>query len=242
MKSVDPSQLMADSESQHQQQSEAFVGEFRYLVESIAAKVAGAKNLPLGIEYGDLVSWGIEGLFKAKRQYRSDKGTTFQTYAFYRIRGEIYDRIRSEWQYRNPTDYQEYRKRLQDKIADLVEESMLSVESAEIDFEHKISTLIQESVMVCLLSLDQVQDVEQIPTPSNTEELDISDSIVWSEVGKLEPVERQIIELFYLKDMNQKEISEALNLSRSSVSRLHSRILQKLKRRLIRSGEEPQYA
>ena len=52
MKSVDPSQLMADSESQHQQQSEAFVGEFRYLVESIAAKVAGAKNLPLGIEYG----------------------------------------------------------------------------------------------------------------------------------------------------------------------------------------------
>lgn len=235
MKPVDINRLMADSESSNGDITDAFISEHRPLVEGIARKIATQRSLPLGIEFGDVLSWGMEGLMKARRQYRADKGSSFKTYAFYRIRGEIYDHIRSEWQYRNPTDMQEQHKKIQDRIADMVEESLLNGDIDAVNFDDKITSMIQESVIVCLMSLDSIQDLDAVyDTSSAVDEVPYQDSPVWEEVKKLEPLEQTFVELFYVKDLNQKEISDALQLSRSSVSRLHSRILVKLKRRMER--------
>jgi len=226
---------MAESESSNNDISDAFIAEHRSLVEGIARKIVTQKSLPLGIEFGDVLSWGMEGLIKARRQYRPDKGTSFKTYAFYRIRGEIYDHIRSEWQYRNPTDMNEQHKKIQDRIADMVEESLLNGDIADVNFDDKIASMIQESVIVCLMSLDTIQDLESASTMiTMVDEVECHDSPLWDEVKKLDPLEQEFVELFYVKDLNQKEISDTLKLSRSSVSRLHSRILIKLKRRMER--------
>ena len=107
---------------------EAFLKEHIPLVESIAAKMFSRSNLPTGIEFQDMVSWGTEGLMKAVRRYKDGKGTTFKSYAYYRIRGEISDHLRSEWQYRNQSGHKEYKNMIQDRIADVVE-SVLEMDS-----------------------------------------------------------------------------------------------------------------
>ena len=48
----------------------------------------------------------------------------------------------------------------------------------------------------------------------------------------LEDQEKQIIHLFYTKGFKQKEIAESLGISRSTLCRIHSKILKKLKNRL----------
>lgn len=54
-----------------------------------------AKDLPRSVDVEDLAQTGWIGLLKAARDYRAKRGTSFETYAGLRIRGEIGDYLRS---------------------------------------------------------------------------------------------------------------------------------------------------
>lgn len=204
------------------------------MVEAIASAISGKGSLPTGIEFDDLVSWGMEGLIKAHGNYRPEKGSAFRTYAYYRIRGEMYDRIRSEWQYRNPVDYAEHRRKIQERIADVVEEVLATSDQLNpSQVEERMASLIQESAVVCLVSLDGVEDLEGMHDPQ-FDVIDAQQSELWEEVAKLDPEERQVVELFYVHGLKQKEIAEKLNQSRSRVCRIHTKVLEKLRRRLLK--------
>src|SRR2546423_15128917 len=58
-------------------------------VRSIAAKVK--EQLPREIEFDDLVSYGMQGLLEAAERYDLSHGTAFTTFAYYRVRGAIFD-------------------------------------------------------------------------------------------------------------------------------------------------------
>jgi len=69
---------------------------YEYLVKSTAASVS--RNLPNHIDYDDLVSDGYIGLMDAIKKYDSSYGFKFETYASFRIRGEIIDKLRQfDW-------------------------------------------------------------------------------------------------------------------------------------------------
>lgn len=69
---------------------------YDYLVKTTAASIA--KNLPNHIDYDDLVSDGYIGLIDAIQRYDSSYGYKFETYASFRIRGEIIDKLRQfDW-------------------------------------------------------------------------------------------------------------------------------------------------
>lgn len=61
------------------------------LVRSIALKVA--VKLPVAVELDDLIGYGQVGLMQATRGFNPAAGVQFATYAYYRIRGSIYDGI-----------------------------------------------------------------------------------------------------------------------------------------------------
>ena len=48
-------------------------------------------------------------------------------------------------------------------------------------------------------------------------------------IDRLTPNEKMVISLYYFDELNQKEISNVMNLSESRVSQLHSRALIKIK-------------
>lgn len=206
------------------------------LVEALASQISARGHLPIGIEFQDLVSWGTEGLMKAWKRFKADKGSKFKTYAYYRIRGEIYDRIRQEWQYRNPTDYYEYRKQLQARIANLAEEAITDAPDAS---EETLSNIIANSAMLYMVSLDNIMEKDITDQQNqNEKENEFPESMLFEEIRNLDQEERQIIELFYFSSQKQKEIANRLNYSRSKICRIHMNALKKLRRRLERRLKE----
>ena len=59
------------------------------LVRSLAMTIH--RKLPPYVELDDLIAYGQVGLMEAARDFNPSRGNRFSTYAYYRIRGAIYD-------------------------------------------------------------------------------------------------------------------------------------------------------
>ena len=218
-----------------QQISENFVAEHYSLVEALAYTMYRNLTLPPCINKEDLVSWGLEGLIKAKQKFKPNKGCQFKTYAFYRIKGEILDGLRKEWNYRNPISYKKFNANIQDKIVDVVRDFLGEDNLLDGDTSGKqVTSLINTSAMVYLLSLEELREKANFVDKGLKEEFVINyDKIVLNEELKgLDQDEQQLIKLFYYEGISQKEIAGKLHLSRSKVCRLHKKIIDKLKVKL----------
>ncbi len=220
--------------------SEAFILEHQGYVESIARTLISSTKLPPGVGVEDLDSWGIEGLIKAKRGYNPNKGTAFKTYAYYRIRGEILDRLRKEWTYRAPSDYQSYRSKMEDRIADYIVEGVNAIGATE-NAETRVNEVVSSTSMAYLLSIDTFDVASQSEgtlDPAVEYELKYGptpERMVLEHLDSLEVDERNIIQLFYFEGIKQKDIAEQMKISKSKVCRIHTKALEKLRKKIVRS-------
>src|SRR3954466_3007420 len=76
------------------------------LVEAIARKVK--RTLGGAMEVDDLVGYGRKGLVEAAERFDGRAGVAFTTFAYYRVRGAMYDGIRAMGWY-SRADYARYR-------------------------------------------------------------------------------------------------------------------------------------
>src|SRR5881397_2983030 len=84
------------SRSRKERQKEVALSRYAPLVKYVVDRLA--LHLPKSVERDDLISAAIIGLFDALEKYDSSKGTKFETYAIWRIRGAILDELRSlDW-------------------------------------------------------------------------------------------------------------------------------------------------
>ena len=75
---------------------EFFIKQYAPLVKYVAGKVA--VGMPSNVEFDDLVGFGVFGLLDAIDKFDTDKNVKFKTYAVTRIRGSIFDELRSiDW-------------------------------------------------------------------------------------------------------------------------------------------------
>jgi RNA polymerase sigma factor for flagellar operon FliA len=216
------------------------ISDYMNLIQTIAAQITSSTKFPPGFTFDDLVSFGVEGLIKASETYDSRKGSQFKTYASYRIRGEMLDRIRDEWRYRNFI-----LPKIQRKIVDLARES-LEFGDASKDSESRISDIISSSAIIYILSLDGIQIVSSRKGMGDPAEEIIDDiefnrqRVILKEAMEncLTDEEKKVVEYFYNQELTQKEIADLMKLSRSKIHRLHQQILNKLKAKLKDLREE----
>jgi RNA polymerase sigma factor FliA len=184
------------------------------LVKSIAGNIFKNKNIPQGISYHDIFNYGIEGLIKAKNNFSRKKGTGFEVYASYRIRGTILDHLRKEWKYRTPSAYKT-----------VAQPQNTTIVLPGVSFEHSYLISYDEH------ELEKEYSVDKDQTEDIIEKVEVSrlNSHLWSEIKTLPQVEQKVIKLIYAEEKNQKEISQLLDLSRSKVNRIHSKIIKNLK-------------
>lgn len=215
------------------------------LVHSIASMVSG-KGLPPSVDYNDLVSDGTIGLMKAWDNFDPNRGVKFETYASYRVRGEILDGLKNY----SPVPY-----RVQVMIRDLAkkgykaavaermqkEEKLLEKkELTEAEFKSavaKIKKIVSASALMYLLSLEELgarTEVQVAGERGPVEELEFSElrERLNTCLLKLPPQQRQVVELFYHKGLNQKTIAEKLKLSRPKVCRIIDRSVRFLQKEL----------
>ncbi|HTY13743.1 MAG TPA: sigma-70 family RNA polymerase sigma factor [Candidatus Omnitrophota bacterium] len=215
------------------------------LVHSIASMVSG-KGLPPSVDYNDLVSDGTVGLMKAWENFDPGRNVKFETYASYRIRGEILDGLKNY----SPVPY-----RVQVMIRDLATKGYKAtvaekVKKDEKDLEKKqlsegefrtavdkIKKIISASALMYMLSLEEMAERTEVTVQS---ERGPSDEVEFMELRErlnlakknLPPLYQQVLNLFYQKGLNQKTIAAQLNLSRPKVCRVIDRSVRQLQKEL----------
>jgi len=219
------------------------------LVHSIASMVSG-KGLPRNIQYDDLVSDGTVGLMKAWENFDPDRGVKFETYASYRVRGEILDGLKhySPVPYRVQVMVRNLAKKgvsgVLDKEDKKTDKILEKKEISESDFKlalKRIKKIVSASALMYLLSLENMASFGvEAPVPGETtpaseaEFMELKDRIRKTVQEDLSPLQKKVVELFYHKGLSQKSIAKQLKLSRPKVCRLLAKAINVIRSKLKR--------
>lgn len=228
---------------------EKLILKYAPLVKYVAGKVA--IGMPKKIEYDDLVGYGVFGLLDAIDKYEPDRNTKFKTYAITRIKGSIFDELRSiDWV---PRTVRQKAKELEKAIVELDEKLGRSPNDDEIAEKLGITEKELQKLYLTLSSttVSSVQDtytnedsedekhavigtIEASPNynPELISEKDEIKTMISQIIDELSDKEKQVLILYYYEDLTLKEIGEVLEVTESRVSQLHTKAIFKLKAKL----------
>ncbi|MCB1160803.1 MAG: RNA polymerase sigma factor WhiG [Leptospiraceae bacterium] len=231
-------------------------GEIRdYLVEKyspLVKHVAGrvAIGMPQNVEFDDLVSYGIFGLLDAIEKFDPNREIKFKTYAMTRIRGSIFDELRSvDW---IPRSIRQKAKQLEQIIGMLENKEGQTVDDEAIARElgvsmSEYSSLLTKISGTSLVSLndiwflgdenDEVSFMETLESPQNLNpdviiEKEEIKNIIVEAIKTLPDKEKKVIVLYYYEDLTLKEIGEVLEVTESRISQLHTKAVMRLRGKL----------
>lgn len=221
--------------------SAGMLEQYMPLVNAIASMVSG-KGLPPNIDFNDLVSDGVVGLMKAWENFDPTRGVKFETYASYRIRGEILDGLKNY----NPVPY-----RVQVMIRDMAKKGYKEVAKEKADLADKkelteqefkdavkrIRKVVSASALMYLLSIEQIEERAEVSVSGGStpaQELEFAELKTRLDKGveELPDIEKQVVKLFFRGEQSQKDIAEELKLSRSKVNRIIAKAISKLRDKL----------
>jgi RNA polymerase sigma factor for flagellar operon FliA len=220
----------------------------KYVVDRVAS------NIPKYVERDDLLNAAALGLFDALDKYDTSKGTKFETYAVWRIRGAVLDELRAmDWASRSvrrkarhiETMTRDLDQRLGRAASDEELADALDVSGNE------MARLLDEVRGVVLLSLNQPAGdseegnsgglAEVIEDPAGNSALDEIERMQMSDVlldviSLLSEQEKLVLALYYYEEMTLKEIGQTLDISESRVSQIHTKAISRLKSRMLRAA------
>jgi RNA polymerase sigma factor for flagellar operon FliA len=228
---------------------EHFVNQYAPLVKYVAGKIA--IGMPQNVDFDDLVGYGVFGLLDAIEKFDPDKDIKFKTYAVTRIRGAIFDELRSiDWV---PRSVRQKAKELERIIGRLETRLGRSASDDEIAQElgidvKELHSLILKISGASILSLsdvwyvgdesDKVSVMESIESPKSlnpdiiVEREEIKNIIVQA-ISELPDKEKKVLILYYYEDLTLKEIGEVLQVTESRISQLHTKAILRLRSKLM---------
>jgi RNA polymerase sigma factor FliA len=200
------------------------------------------KGLPPHIELDELIASGNLGLVEAAERFDPRYRTSFRTFAYYRIRGAIYDALRSMGPL-SRTDYARSRfaANANDVTQTLADDQLSAAErGATLDDEIEATqAAIDALIPVYLLSLDseQVPEIsDEGPDVLNRIEREELVSLTRAMVTELPDDDRQMLEALYFKSLSLSEVANQLGISKSWASRLHTRAIKHLREIMQKRG------
>ncbi|MCD6396315.1 MAG: RNA polymerase sigma factor WhiG [Spirochaetaceae bacterium] len=225
-----------------------FVRQYAPLVKYVAGKVA--MGMPHNVEFDDLVGFGVFGLFDAIKKFDPDKHVKFKTYAVTRIRGAIFDELRSiDWV---PRSVRQKTREIEDTIHRLESSLGRAASDQELANEMRMSTKEFQKTMMkisgtSILSLndvwytgddnDKVSIVDSIESPSSLNpdiivEKDEIKRVIIQAITELPEKEKKVLVLYYYEDLTLKEIGKILEVTESRISQLHTKAIMRLRSKL----------
>ena len=208
----------------------------------IKAIVKGYLNK--GVDYDDLYQIGCVGFLKAIKNFDPSFDVKFSTYAVPMISGEIKRFLRDDGAIKISRSI----KTLAIKIKSYLEKKKNNCEETpSIEELAKMFEVEKEDVIVALDSCQQTISLnakldEDDPNSQNVIDKLIADDknddmldkfILKTEINNLPEKERKIILLRYYRGKTQSEVAEILDVSQVQVSRMESKIIEQLRKKLI---------
>lgn len=205
------------------------------LVRSIVRKYTGR-----GAEYEDLYQIGCLGLVKAIRNFDTGYNVRFSTYAVPMIAGEIKRFLRDDGMIKVSRSLKELAARAAAAQAEL--SSSTGREPGVMEIAQALGEAPEDIAMALEAARPHVsiyepafgedsepQMIDRMAGDAGGEEEALNRVLLKELLGTLDARERRIILLRYFSDKTQSEIAGMLGVSQVQVSRLESRILQKLR-------------
>ena len=227
---------------------DAIVKQYAPLVKYVAGKVS--MGMPQSVDFDDLVGFGVFGLFDAIEKFDPDKHVKFKTYAVTRIRGAIFDELRSiDWV---PRSVRQKTREIDETVQHLEARLGRSTTDDEVAGEMGMSLEQYNQMMLkvsgtSMLSLndvwytgednDKISIVESIEAPNSLRpdaiaEKDEMRRVIVEAINDLPEKEKKVLVLYYYEDLTLKEIGKVLDVTESRISQLHTKAISRLRGKL----------
>jgi RNA polymerase sigma factor for flagellar operon FliA len=196
-------------------------------------------RLPNFMEVDELIQVGTVGLIEAAQSFDASKGVDFEIFAKNRIRGAILDQVRKlsylpRSAIVNIRDHNEAsallggelgREPTQSELAEFMGKDIESFQK-ERTHAHQFQTVSLESQIP--------ESVDMPSTDSNEPEAQLTEEQLMAaladSIESLPEREKTIVSLYYVEEMNLKEIGAILEVSESRVSQVLSATVKQLRK------------
>ncbi|MDB2376140.1 RNA polymerase sigma factor FliA [Gammaproteobacteria bacterium] len=197
-------------------------------------------RVPDFIEVEDMIQIGMLGLLEASQSFDPSIGVSFDEYAKRRIKGSILDEVRkassmSRLAVKNNREYSSAKMSLTNSLGrepsnqEVAEFLGLTIS----ELERKRSHANQFNLVQIDESVETESGFEdQAANPLlSLEDSELSDRLT-NEISKLDDRSKLIISLYYVEELNMKEIGAVIGVNESRVSQLLSGTAAKLRESL----------
>lgn len=234
-------------QTQNEDIQQELVVSYLWLVKYLAGRLY--IRLPACMGQEDLESCGVLGLLEAVKKYDPDMGRDFEAYASRRIRGAMLDEIRKAnwiprtlWQ--KLQQLRMVREKLEKDFGEVVPHQVLAEEMGITVAElHRLESHRNRTYS---LSLDEAMAVnggdhvrlgDMIQDSASPDPLDLiteedNKCLLIEAIDSLNEKDKLVLSLYYHEGLTLKEIGRVLEVSESRVCQLHSRAIQRLRKKL----------
>ena len=212
-----------------------------------AASIAGRvmQTLSSAVDFDDVMCNARLGLLEAARKFDPTMNVDFKTFAYYRIKGAVYDGLRKTgWIPRAlyakikfeqaSNEYLQFVAERQGASARLVENEM-----------GEIYDTVNSLASIYVISLDAAEEATEIEDQKaknleHSAEFQQVKKMMKGAIESLPEKERKLVKLYYFQNKTLEEAGTLLGLSKSWTSRLHARALEILYKKIhvkVRSNQ-----
>ena len=236
--------LILYKQTNDQKIKQTLVLRYIYIVKNIAMQMRG---IYLGFsQIDDIINEGVLAIMTAIDKFDINKHVKFETYISKRIRGMIIDIARK----------QDWVPRSIRKSAKEIEEAqnILSHKLGRIPTDEEVAEYLQISIKKYkedlgktgtfnLLSLDMLMEEEGVGQkaggmPEQYLQKKETAAALKQGLASLREKEQMVLSLYYINELNMKEISVVMQVSEPRISQIHANAIRKLKNYMQRFFNE----
>ena len=221
------------------------ISEGQALVHSLATKTH--RNIPVRIDWNDLVAYGEVGLAEAARDFDPERGIRFTTFAYYRILGAIYDGVsKMTWTSRARYRHLRYHQMANEVLAEEAQDSK-STETSTLEEEALWLRKVTDRLAVVYLTSQQGADDEGTDGSVFEDRAASAPEVVAQKelftklhelVDTLPTQSAELIRTVYFEGATLQEGANRLGISKSWASRLHAQTLEQMAKSLRQLGAD----
>ncbi len=246
---VKESQIRKLNKNDHILRNE-IIAEYLPYVNRIVNRIA--THLPSTVEVDDLVNVGIIGLIQAIERYDPSRDNKFMTYAVFRIKGAVLSELRSR-DFLGRTTRKKIRSlekaylKLEQQLGREVKDEELA---AEMDMDLDQFYQVKRMSSISFISFEEIgcttkEEKENFLNYLANNEGDDALSLTTikevkntlaKHIETLPEKERLVVSMYYSDEMTMKEIGQALDITESRVSQIHSQAVIRLRNKLRKDG------
>jgi RNA polymerase sigma factor for flagellar operon FliA len=221
------------------------------LVRLVAQRIH--RCLPPGVDLSSLIHSGIVGLLEAVQRYDPERGVAFQTYARYRIQGEIMEYLRSlDWVSRSVRAWGRKvaaaRSHLTGRLRREVSPQEMATElGVSLDEYYCVDQKVSEATLLSLEDLTIASEEEWKKAREKFTHNPFQDPLTFLEgkdlvekltaaIEKLPERERLVVSLYYHEELTLREIGEVLGLTEGRICQIHTQAVSHLRQALGEGG------